>query len=54
MKIVFIDALKKGNNGMTDEEEKIKMDDFEIPEDEIKIINEFLCKFNIVSESSLD
>lgn len=54
LKVVFLEALKKQQNMISQEEQDIDMDDFEIPEKEVKLMNMFLNKFTIVSENSIN
>lgn len=56
LKVVFLEALKKNNqhNSATDEDEDIDITDYEIPENEVELVDTFLTKFTIVSESSMN
>lgn len=62
LKSVFLDSVKKGNSAVADEPKRKKksnadevdMSDFKIPETEILLVDQFLTKFTIVSESSLN
>ena len=50
-----MEALKKGAQQQDHgDDEDYDMSNFEIPEHEIKIVDEFLTKFTIVSESSMN
>lgn len=53
MKVVFLDALKK-NAVQNNQGEDMNMDDFNISEQEEKLADEFLTKFTIISESSMN
>ena len=50
---MFLDALKK-NVSENQNDQDIDMSDFEIPEYQVQIVDEFLTKFTIVSESSMN
>jgi len=52
LKVVFLEALKKERNQLSKEEEDIDMADFQIPAQEIKLVDQFLSMFTIVSENS--
>jgi hypothetical protein len=52
LKVVFLDALKKG--AVENEDGEVDMSDFEINDKEIEIVDMFLTKFTIVSESSMN
>jgi hypothetical protein len=54
LKIVFLDNLKREEESAKNQEVDVDMTDFEIPEEHIKIVDEFLTKFTIVSESSMN
>jgi len=55
MKVIFMQALSKNEGGENgDEGEEDGMADFVISEDEIRLADEFLTKFTIVSESSMN
>ena len=53
LKVVFLEALKKRGAGILEEEEG-DLQGFNIPEEEIKLAEEFLRKFTVVSENSLN
>ena len=53
MKVVFLERLKKGATGPGEDEDS-DFDEYEIPESEVKLVDEFLTKFTIVSESSMN
>ena len=48
-----MEALKKKKQD-EDEEDDINLEDFEIPQEEEFLVDEFLTKFTIVSESSMN
>lgn len=48
-----MEALKKKKQEVQEDEE-IDMEDFEIPVEEEQLVDEFLTKFTIVSESSMN
>jgi uncharacterized membrane protein len=48
-----LEALKKKKQD-EDEEDDINLEDFEIPQEEEFLVDEFLTKFTIVSESSMN
>ena len=50
---MFLDALKKGTQGNA-EDHDLEMENYEVPEHEIAQVDNFLTKFTIVSESSLN
>lgn len=50
---MFLDALKKGSDNK-DEDNDLEMENYEVPENEINLVDSFLTKFTIVSESSLN
>lgn len=55
LKVVFLEALRKDNvKGDDNEFIEVDMNDFEISEREIELIDTFLTRFTIVSESSMN
>ena len=52
MKGVFLDALKLGFDKEC-EDEQVDMSDFEISDSDTRLVDKFLSKFTIVTESSM-
>jgi hypothetical protein len=54
LRVVFLDRLKNSAVNQADGEEEVDMKDFVISETDIQLVDEFLTKFTIVSESSMN
>ena len=51
--MVFLENLQR-NDANNEDEEQVDMSDFEVPEEEVALVDEFLTQFTIVSESSMN
>jgi hypothetical protein len=54
LKVVFLDALKNKGVEEKDEGDDIDLDDFDITDTEQRLVEDFLLKFTIISESSMN
>ncbi|MFS8160277.1 MAG: hypothetical protein ACMG6E_08740 [Candidatus Roizmanbacteria bacterium] len=56
MKIIFLDALKKGaqEDNKVEDDDEVDMSDFEIPKWHVDIIEVFLTKFTLGTENSMN
>jgi hypothetical protein len=63
LKNVFLESVKNTSNPPPVDDarprkkkrsDEIDMSDFKIPEDEVRLVDQFLSKFTIVSESSMN
>lgn len=54
MKVVFLNALQKKADEGGDENDEVDFDEIDIPDEEVMLVDQFLTKFTILSESSMN